>query len=196
MNPRAGRRRFAFMPSPFTRRPARCFACRRKTKPGAWWRALLTTAVYTGLRRGTLFSLRMTDIDWQNQRIAIPAERMKSRRPHVVCMHASVIECLIKIRTDRDLVFEWPYCQRHFHTTFNRLLAEAAIPEGQHFGLQTLRRTFGTMLYEVNPGAARLALGHTDLAVTEQHYIRPDDIVARAIHGLPTFEETPSGEAA
>lgn len=41
------------------------------------------------------------------------------------------------------------------------------------------------MLWEVNPGAAQLALGHTTATVTRECYIRPDDIVARAVDALP-----------
>ncbi len=157
-------------------------------KPAAWWRAILVTAMYTGLRRRTLLSLRMTDIDWQARVITIPGERMKSGRPLAVPMHQEVVDHLTAIRTDRELVFPFPSGERYFHETLRKIQAAAGIREEEFFGLHALRRTLATMLYEVNPAAAMLALGHTALAVTTTHYVRPDDIVARAIHGLPTLE--------
>ncbi len=42
--------------------------------PAAWWRALLVTAYNTGLRRGSLFRLRMDQIDWSNGILAVPPD--------------------------------------------------------------------------------------------------------------------------
>ena len=121
--------------------------------------------------------------------IVIPGDRMKSGRPHAAPMHDEVFDHLMAIRTDRELVFPYPSGSRYFHQVLHKIQAEAGIPRDEHFGLHALRRTLATMLYEINPGAAMLALGHTALAVTQTHYVRPDAIVSRAIADLPALGE-------
>jgi integrase len=153
-------------------------------KPAAWWRALLVVAYNTSLRRRTLFEARMEQMDWVQHCLVIPAKQMKSRRPHVTHLNATAVAHLLKIRTDRELLFPWPHCKRHFDTCFHKLQTAAAIPEHEHFGLHDLRKTHATLLWESSPAAARLSLGHTNDDITRRHYVAPDGIVARALDSL------------
>jgi len=157
-------------------------------KPPAWWRALLTVAWNTGLRRGSLLSMRFSDVDWKNARAVLPGSRMKSRRPIVVHLNAPAMEALRSIRTDRELVFPWPHHRRYFCTALHRLQTAAGIPTKEHFGLHTIRKTVATLLWEINPGAAQFALGHTTNAITKKHYVDGGKLVARALDQLPQPE--------
>ena len=166
-------------------------------KPSKWWRALLVTAYYTAFRRGTLFSLRMKDIDWDNRMIVVPGERMKAGRVHAVPLVDAVVDHLLAIRTDRQLVFPWPHCMRHFHTCFHRLQTAAGILRKDHFGLHALRRTAATALFEHNPGAARLLLGHQSDIITQEHYVgRQSEIVRRGMDAMPQPAAFVGGDAA
>ena len=153
-------------------------------KPPAWWRALLVVAFNTGLRRRTLFEMRIEEIDWDARCIRLPAKHMKAGRPHIAPLNHTAIEHLLAIRTDRELVFPWPYNVTYFDQCFHRLQDAAGIPREEHFGLHTIRKTLGTILYEVSPGAAQMTLGHMDQATTRNHYVRADQIVTRALDQL------------
>lgn len=157
-------------------------------KSSAWWRALIVTAYNTGLRRGTLFGLRVTDVDWTKRTILVRPANNKSRKRFATPLNETTIRHLSAIRTDREFLFPWPHCRRWFDTTFHRLQLSAGIPQSEHFGLHNLRKTLATMLYEASPGAAQIALGHSDSRTTQQHYVAPSAIVARALDALPQPE--------
>ena len=150
-------------------------------KPPAWWRALIVLAVNTGLRHKTLFSVRMDEIDWQGRRLVIRPRSMKNRRPKVIHLNDTALEHLRKIRTDRELVFPWPFHPRTFYLQFHRLQREAGIAPKDHFGLHMLRKTLATNLAEESLSAAQFTLGHANSAVTEKHYIDGGRAAASAL---------------
>ncbi len=150
----------------------------------AWWRALIAIAYNTGLRRRTLFSLRMSDIDLKRRIIVIPAERFKSRRPHVIPLNEDAYIHFLSIRTERELVFPWPSSRWHFDKNFHILQRRAGIPAIEWFGLHALRKTIATELWQTNPQAATLALGHVSGVTTQNHYINPTAIVAQAMNAI------------
>ena len=115
-------------------------------KPAAWWRALIVLVYNTGLRKRTLFELRMTDIDWDKSRLVIPPQRMKSGRPHIMHLNETAKEHLMRIRTERERVFEWPFSDYHFFKMFHELQYIAGIPKKDHFGLHDIRKTLATAL--------------------------------------------------
>lgn len=139
-------------------------------KPAAWWRGLLIVTKNTGLRRGTLLSMRMEHIDWQARRLVLPAEFLKSDRPHVIPLNREAYEHLLKIRTARELIFGWPHCRRHFDTTFHKIQSAAGITRKDHFGLHDLRKTLASQLARTSLAAAQFALGHAASNVTMRHY--------------------------
>jgi integrase len=151
----------------------------------AWWRALLAVTYNTGLRAGTLFRLRMSDVDFGAHRLQVRAGANKSRKTFYVPLNATALAHLVTIRTDRELVFPWPFTRDWFYETFHRLQAAAAIPSDQHFGLHALRRTLATALYATSPAAAQLALGHSSVKTTEAFYVGQAAVVAPALDALP-----------
>ena len=153
-------------------------------RPSAWWRALIVLALNTGLRRRTLFGLKMSDVDWQSRRILIRPANNKSRKRFWMPLNETSFRHLIAIRTDRELVFPWNQDLHDFHKYFHRFQDAAGIPRPQHFGLHGLRRTLATMLYADSPGAAQMALGHSAMATTEAFYVS-SGIVATALDALP-----------
>ena len=165
-------------------------------KPPAWWKALLVTAFNTQLRRRSLFELRMDEIDWSNRRLRLPPERLKMGRPMIIPLNQTTLDHLQEIRGDRELVFPWPWNPRQFYVYLHKLLDMAGIPRKEHFALHALRRTAATQLAEENPETARLALGHTALGTTIDHYITPTKIMCEAINGLAQPWAEPVGPAA
>ena len=165
-------------------------------RTSAWWRAILVVAWNTGLRRGSLLSMQMADIDWENRRLILPASRMKSRRPMIVHLNAAALAALRSIRTDRELVFPWPHCPRYLNTCLHRLQDAAGIPSEKHFTFPAIRKTVATTLWAISPGAAQYALGHTTSDVTKKHYVDGGGLVARALDQLPQPSGLDGNEAA
>ena len=154
-------------------------------KPPAWWRALLAVALGTGLRRRTLFEMRMEHIDWDKHLIIIPAKHLKTRKPQIVCLSHVALDHLRTIRTDRELVFPWPHTQHTFYQELHRLQTLAGINFKDQFGLHRIRKTTATLLWESNPQAAQLALGHSTDRVTRAYYVAGQGIMAKALDAMP-----------
>jgi len=140
-------------------------------EPRAWWRALITLCWNTGLRRGTMFALRMEWVGWQARRLLIPPLAMKARRGEVVHLNEMAFEHLLRIRGERELLLPWPTESRNFDRHWHRLQDLAGIPQAEHFGLHAIRKTAATALWESSPEAAQLALGHLKLSTTERYYV-------------------------
>lgn len=162
-------------------------------KPAAWWRVLIAVTYNTGLRKRTLFEMRMDEIEWDARRIVLNPRRLKSRKRLIVHLNETAFQHLLSIRTDRELVF--PSCSslRNFHRIFHRLQNEAGLPAADHFGLHGLRKALATHLFAANPAAAQLALGHSQMAVTVNHYVAADSIVAAGLDQLQQPEAFASG---
>jgi len=63
--------------------------------------------------------------------------------------------------------------------------------------LHALRRTAATALFEHNPGAARLLLGHQSDIITQEHYVgRQSEIVRRGMDAMPQPAAFVGGDAA
>ena len=157
----------------------------RGVKAPAWWRCLLVVAFNTGLRAGTLKSLRMSWIDWRDSRLVIPPERTKTGQGQVIHLTAAALDHLRSIRTDRDLVFPDWGGQRTFYWRFHQLQDAAGIARPKHIGMHAIRKATATLLWEFDPQAAQLTLGHTTAATTRQHYVERGGIITRALDRLP-----------
>jgi integrase len=165
-----------------------------------WWRALLSVALNTGLRRGSLFSLRWEYIDFERCQVLIPANRMKARRPHLIPLNADAIKHLQSIRGDgtTEMVFPWPYTRETFDIKFKLLQGLADIPAGERFGLHAIRRTAATLLWQNCPEAASIVLGHRSPLITLRHYVEPSAAATAGLNRLeqPWTTRTPVPDAA
>src|SRR5690606_12376925 len=54
--------------------PGKCYG---RIPCGPWWRAMLLTAWYTGLRRAALFAIRRSDVNLATGWVSVPPEFMK-----------------------------------------------------------------------------------------------------------------------
>jgi integrase len=63
--------------------------------------------ILTGSRREEIAGLRRSEIDFENHRLALPRERTKNGRPHLIPLTAAALSVLkaIPMREGRDLVF-------------------------------------------------------------------------------------------
>ena len=154
-------------------------------KPPAWWRAIVVVCFNTGLRRGTLESLRMKHIDWKGKRLIIPPKVTKTGQGQIIHLTEVALSHLQAIKTDRELVFEGFNWRHSFYAQFRKLQALAGIPDSEHIGLHAIRKATATLLWEFDPQAAMVTMGHTTPAVTRQRYVDNGGIITRALDRLP-----------
>lgn len=146
--------------------------------PAQWWRALLVTARYLGLRSRTLFKLRCSMLDFEQKRIVIPAKLMKSRKKMVFPMPDVIRDHLAAIRSEREYVFEWPHSLEWFRKCLHKLQEKAGVDVAKHFGLHGLRRTAITRTWQKSPAAAQLLAGHGSPIITRLHYVNEEEVLA------------------
>lgn len=159
-----------------------------------WWRALISVALYTGLRIGELMRLRFEDL--LDCHITVWAKTAKGRKGKRQYLHPEALQEIESIRGPRELIFEWRNWEKNprwLQTCFKRLLARAGIPESRQFGFHGLRKAHATLIADQGEAngisTAQLSLGHASEGVTKGHYVSgsvQEKIVAQAIQKLPS----------
>ena len=71
---------------------------------------------------------------------------------------------------NRELLFPWPHCDRHFSNMFTQIVKAAGIRPGT---LKWLRRASATAVEAEQPGAAMAHLGHRTPGLAYQSYVDP-----------------------
>lgn len=155
-------------------------------------RSLVIAAVDTGLRRGELFKLDWTDIDFDSRMIHLPAIKSKTGKARDVAMTSRVYDELLKLQEarqdDQSLVFGITDNIKRAWATACRL---AGI-EDLHF--HDLRHSFVTRAISagVPVAEAMKTSGHVTLAMLSR-YLNPDiDAVKRVATALDALNERQS----
>lgn len=169
--------------------------------PGDWWRAFLALAAYTGLRKGTLLSLRWRHLverpdGWW---LEIDGDSVsKTRRDTRAALHAQAVEAIGRLPRGEpgDLILPWPLRRRSgakshdpasaIRKQHDALLAAAGAP---HADIHGWRRWFASQTIalgaDVLVDVARQLLGHSSSAVTLGHYAGASALaVARRLPNL------------
>jgi integrase len=164
--------------------------------PAEFWRAFLVLIFNTGVRRGTLLKLRVGDVDVEAARLAVSADRMKARRAHAMPLNETALRHLGPLlgRDAGEILFPGG-CVETICNWFGKLQALAGIAEADRFGLHALRRTNATILWEAEPAAAALMLGHANGRTTAKHYVNKKGILARAVERMPQPRSFAEGHA-
>jgi hypothetical protein len=150
----------------------------------AWWRCLLAVALNAGLRSETLFIFLWEHVKLDEGRLEIPAEFMKTRMPIVLPLNRVAVHHLRSIYGHVGRVFPWPHGRSAFYEDWHRLHDGAGIPRAEHYKLKQVRKSLGTLLWESDPAAAQLMLGHGSDKTTRDFYVSRH-ILHRAMQALP-----------
>ncbi|MFG0317367.1 MAG: tyrosine-type recombinase/integrase [Planctomycetota bacterium JB042] len=146
--------------------------------------------LYLGVRRSELCRIRWKDVDLMRKVAVIHGARKnpnRRERTRVVPIPDQLLDYLKRKPRDSEFVFTnsegepWtPHslssCLRHFQQTYAKRL-------GFHVDFQTLRRTYGSLLYQAGYPLDQVAefLGHSDVNTTRTWYacLRAEDHGAR-----------------
>ncbi len=173
----------------------------KKLRRLGWGRALLyATVVGTGLRRGEARQLKRRDLDFEGERVNLPAAVAKARRDEWVPLRSDLARALKDWMGDAPgaaLIFPGDV----FPTmrTFRKDLEAAGIAyqdeEGRFADFHSLRKTFitGLAVAKVHPKEAQALARHSSIDLTMQVYtdvrlLNLKDAVERLPPAVPAAE--------
>lgn len=138
-----------------------------------FWRALILTLYYTGLRVDALLSVDSDALDSATGWLTVPAEVQKQQAAQVFQLPPDALQALREIRPqDRRVLFGGMETKR-LRGKLKRILTRAGLPAGSQHLFHKLRRSSATMVASaLGEEAARLHLGHSHIQTTRR-YIDP-----------------------
>lgn len=160
-------------------------------------RAFLLVAWWAGLRRSSLFKLRVSDVDLQTGWLHVPGTSMKNRRGRRYRLGTDAIEAIRAICTpERELLFPWEAPIDGIYNYFDELLRVAQIAPStrrSNTKLHKWRRTVATCVaVEAGIEAASTLLNHSGAEVTRR-YIDPTKLAGNdATQILPMLAAPPA----
>jgi len=131
-------------------------------------RPLFILALYSGMRRGELFSLRWSDVDFKNANLTIRAETTKTgkgRNIPLIEPAKSVMAALKKSLDGEPHEKVFPYGDKWTSALYREAFDKLGLTD---VGLHTLRHTFATrcMKAGMHPFAVKDILGHSAINMT------------------------------
>lgn len=184
-------------------------------KPSWFWKSVMKTIYYTGIRRRQLVTIKLKDLDFESGTLRASAEGSKTRREWLIPLHPKaerVFKNLImmsELATGRELrPNDYLFVIRRFN---KRYAINSANPEQMQreqitgffkrlsgkidarIGAHRLRHTTATKLCNPNEGGADISvtqdlLGHVQLATTRMYVHTNLDNMREAVNNLPEIE--------
>lgn len=157
--------------------------------------AIFALLLYTGIRRGELLGLRVSDINLERHEITVRAETSKSRRARVVPLNSKVrgalLDYLAELRQARlRNEYLFPSDSQSGALTMDglkHLVAQVRRQSGVRFHVHQFRHTFAVNFLNRGGDVARLKqlLGHRDIRMTSS-YLRhlPTHAMRDAVEGV------------
>lgn len=144
-------------------------------------RPIILTALYTGLRRGRILSLKWEQIDWNNNQIIYMG---KDDNPHSVPMVSALRKILEQIPRDHEYVFTYG---GHRITDIKHAWQSAFKKTNLPYrSFHTLRHTTATWLLRQtnNLRVVQNVLGHSNISVTTKYAHLVNNESQSALNGL------------
>ncbi len=136
--------------------------------------AIISTFIYTGIRKAELINLKVSDIDLDNKSLFV--KQGKCSKDRIVPLHDSLIEVLTRYLKDRNRLGKTcPYFftamrqdSKMGESVIKRLIEKIKEKSGIHFYPHLLRHTFATLMLEggCNLFALSQMMGHSDIKTT------------------------------
>lgn len=155
--------------------------------------SIIVTALYTGMRKGEILSLKWENIDLANNLITIDQTNAKSKKTRRIPVNSVIRKLLLEQRlksAGSEYVFlsskGTPYMrQDSLNRAYLLSLAKAEI-KGLRF--HDLRHTAATRLIELGYSivAVKEILGHASINTT-MRYVHPNESLRTALEGLTTY---------
>jgi site-specific recombinase XerD len=141
--------------------------------------ALFSTLLYTGMRKGELLGLRVTDVDLDRLEVTIRAETSKSRLRRVVTINSNLCQALedfLEERQRKGLKSEYFFTSASGDVPFTanglkHLVQQVKALSGVTFHVHQFRHTFAVNVLNNGGDIAKLKqlLGHRDIRMTSAY---------------------------
>jgi len=160
-------------------------------------RNIIITALYTGMRKGEIISLKWDSVDFERNIIIVEIENNKSKKIKIIPVSTFMRKMLGELRlksAGNEYVFlnskEEPYKRQDSLNRAYKLALKKANIEGLRF--HDLRHTAATRMVEStgNIVAVNKILGHADLKTT-MRYAHPEDSLKEAVESLSVYFSPP-----
>lgn len=139
-----------------------------------WWTSYLAFVFSTSERKGAALAVRISWLDFDRGSVTIPpSSRKGGRKWGVYPIWPELVPLLrqcIAADSGRELVWPWPKADRSYYTAYDRILLDAGIPVDRKHKTHALRVSHATWKAALGGDASR-ALGHSDPATTDRHYL-------------------------
>ena len=157
-------------------------------------KAILTTLVYSGIRKAELIGIDLGDFDWDHGTLRI---RGKGGKERMMNLHPQCAEAILKYmdfrrKTDSTALFVNRVgnrvCPSYVQNLFIRCIRRAGLQE-KGYTIHTLRHTFATMLCQggVDLRTIQDLMGHADISTTAIYAHSSNKLRRDAVDQLPRF---------
>ena len=156
------------------------------SKPCQTLRMRILLALGTGLRRGDIESLRVSDIDFENSYVTTRSKKTRKSmgsRPVPVPVMAELKKYVSGLDPEQDRLFSRRFNQHRWDKIRQKLgLAD--------FKFHDLRKTFGSMLAQngVSTAVTQRLLEHSSPDLTNKVYTNVDPVLRHAVDQIPAGE--------
>jgi len=140
-------------------------------------------ALGTGLRRGDIESLRVSDIDFENSYVTMRSKKTRKSmgsRPVPVLIIAELKEYISGLSPDQEKIFDDRFSQSRWEKIRNKVgLADLKFHD--------LRKTFGSILAQngISTAVTQKLLEHSSSNLTNRVYTNVDPVLRHAVDQIP-----------
>ena len=158
----------------------------KATEPYPSMKIRLLLALATGLRRGDIDSLKISDIDFEKNSISTTSRKTKksmASRP----VSAEVMGVLSKYVCGLDVGQEQLFKTKFYHRKWRKICKKAGLA---NLKFHDLRKTFGSLLAQngVSTAVTQRLLEHSSPNLTNKVYTNVDPVLRHAVEQLPVGE--------
>ena len=151
-------------------------------EPYAAMKVRILLALGTGLRRGDIDSLKISDIDFENNSISTTSKKTKksmASRPVSADVMAKLSEYVCNLNTGQEKLFKAKFNYRKWR----RICKKAGLA---NLKFHDLRKTFGSLLAQngVSTAVTQRLLEHSSPYLTNKVYTNVDPVLRHAIEQL------------
>jgi len=141
-------------------------------------------ALGTGLRRGDIESLKISDIDFEKNYITTTSRKTRKSmgaRPVPAAVMKELKKCLNGTNLGQTKLFN----DNFSHKRWKKICEDAGLPD---LKFHDLRKTFGSMLAQngVSTAVTQRLLEHSSSTLTNKIYTNVDPVLRKSIDQLPT----------
>ena len=142
-------------------------------------------ALGTGLRRGDIESLKISDIDFANNYITTTSRKTRKSmgsRPVPAVVMSELKKCLNSSNSEQERLFN---DDNFSHKRWKRICRDAGLSD---LKFHDLRKTFGSMLAQkgVSTAVTQRLLEHSSSMLTNKIYTNVDPVLRQSVDQLPT----------